>query len=136
MLTIIKPRERIEREEFFLDFRHKAHPTSGFGIPCDAGGVCIGNEYRTAEQDRAHAAELRADPTIEYRGIGRHAWHYWEPAIAKCKCGAKIHLDGDTDCEKCGRLYNTFGQELDPNWTYMDAIENGEGDPRDYADEY
>jgi hypothetical protein len=134
MLKIIKQRECVEHEEFFLDFRHKATPSAGFGIPCDAGGVCIGNEYRSAEQDRAHAAQLRADPTIEFVGIGRHAWRYWEPAVAECVCGRKIHLDGDTDCA-CGRLFNTFGQELNPNWTYMDAIENGEGDPR-FDDDY
>lgn len=131
MLKIIKQRECVEHEEFYHDFSRKAEPGSGFWIPCDKAGNCIGNQWRRADKDTLQVAELRADPDLTYNGISRRAWTYWEPAIAKCVCGAKLHLDGDTDCEKCGRLYNTFGQELNANWTYMDAIECGEGDPRD-----
>lgn len=38
------------------------------------------------------------------------------PALAVCKCGTEIALDGDQmgecSCADCGRVYNIFGQEL------------------------
>ena len=39
------------------------------------------------------------------------------PLEYRCACGAKLHWQGpgrDLDCERCGRSFNTAGQELAP----------------------
>lgn len=32
----------------------------------------------------------------------------------KCGCGEEVILQGDTECNECGALYNGFGQRLVP----------------------
>jgi hypothetical protein len=39
----------------------------------------------------------------------------------RCDCGAVVHVSAYTDiseCDRCGRVYNTFGQELDRQAIY------------------
>ena len=52
------------------------------------------------------------------------------PAIGKCRCGTKIELWGDEECPKCGKLYNSAGQELRTHSYDSDEF-SGEG-PDDY----
>jgi hypothetical protein len=42
---------------------------------------------------------------------GNHIGHQW-----KCKCGTRVKSYGgyDVDCERCGQLFNAFGQTLRP----------------------
>jgi hypothetical protein len=43
-------------------------------------------------------------------------WQLLEPAVARCDCGARVHL-GDSwanECGRCGREYNGSGQLLAP----------------------
>jgi hypothetical protein len=58
------------------------------------------------------------------------------PAIAKCKCGAEIVLDGDSmgecGCDKCERVYNIFGQVL---VGFTQAF-SGSNEFGEYYDEY
>lgn len=38
-------------------------------------------------------------------------------STVKCSCGETVYLDGDTCCDRCGRLYNGWGQRLcDPRY--------------------
>ena len=48
------------------------------------------------------------------------------PALGKCHCGTKIELWGDEECPKCGRMYNSAGQEL--NSFYGDPEVDGYDD--------
>jgi hypothetical protein len=34
------------------------------------------------------------------------------PALGRCHCGNLIELWYDESCDKCGRMYNSAGQEL------------------------
>lgn len=54
-------------------------------------------------------------PSSFNAAIGRS---YATPAVAECKCGARIQLDGDTTCDSCDREYNICGQELRKGWSY------------------
>jgi hypothetical protein len=39
---------------------------------------------------------------------GRYIGSFW-----KCDCGAEVWAYGsDTDCDRCGQMYNSFGQKL------------------------
>jgi len=48
--------------------------------------------------------------------------------VARCKCGAEIHLVDpmDNECEACGRLYNMSGQEVNCRARDIDPMDAGE----------
>lgn len=51
---------------------------------------------------------MRAQPILDEQG--RKIGAQW-----KCHCGYRIEAFGyDVDCDKCGQLYNAFGQALKP----------------------
>ena len=116
MLPIITPRqarESIDRVLFFAYLRERERG-AGYAFPCDAAGTV--HEGELAPAGRTSLAACRDGVGREFRAPfvreDRHAW--WEPSVARCYCGAHITLDGDSECERCGRLYNSAGQELMP----------------------
>ena len=54
-----------------------------------------------------------------------------EPAghdSGRCSCGARVQLRYFTnDCERCGKLYNAFGQELQPEAMREESLEMRRG---------
>lgn len=54
-----------------------------------------------------------------------------------CHCGCVVWLSGFTnECDKCGQLYNAFGQELSSpsNWDEEDRY--GTFGPQNYEEDY
>jgi hypothetical protein len=80
---------------------------SGYSFDCEEDGTV---DPATA----ARIAELlAAEPALRDRGVRADRWHYREPAVGRCACGAEVELGGFTnECDRCGRLYNSGGQEL------------------------
>lgn len=59
----------------------------------------------------------RKDATFASDGFTMISPGFWEPGLMACDCGATIEMEGpgdDVDCDRCGRAFNAWGQELAP----------------------
>lgn len=93
---------------------------AGFSFPGnDTGGVDFDKMPEAARENYrwciVNSDKVSGPHYINYKHT------YTEPAVGKCSCGAEVVLEntymGATCCEKCGRWYNLFGQELkDPKY--------------------
>jgi hypothetical protein len=107
MIKIISPRHRIESESYSLFFPCLDYPGAGWAPPCDKDGNVSAERLAEVEQHRA-------DPNYGAPYVQTYRHSYMEPAIARCYCGTEIALSDpmDNDCRKCGRIYNSSGQEV------------------------
>ena len=96
---------------------------NGFGFPCDATGKLL---QREEENPCAHANMRRClenpEKFVRFNKIIKYERSVRDNAHGTCVCGNEVELWdsylGACQCEKCGRWYNLFGQELLPpeNW--------------------
>jgi len=114
MLPIITPRQARESVDCVLFFAYLSERGAGYAFPCDAAGtVDVG---QLAPAGRSSLAACRDGVGREFRApVVREDRIRWvQPAVARCRCGSRVTLDGDSECERCGRMYNSAGQELMP----------------------
>lgn len=92
---------------------------NGFGFPCDKDGKLL----ETEEQNPAAHANLRfcmehPERFERFNRVVRYERRVRDNATGTCSCGNEVELYdaccGACQCEKCGRWYNLFGQELLP----------------------
>ena len=130
---IIQERRCIEYDNYWLDFRWRERPGAGFTFECDEhGNVESMNE---AAQDNyefclTHPDQVSGPQLVQDQG------DYWEPAIIRCDCGAKVVLENlfTITCDNCDADYNSSGQRLAPRsqWgeetgeSYSDIMRGGE----------
>ena len=112
MLKEYQPRHRVKEHMSEIRFYKDDH--GGFAFPCDADGNLL---------PMTEAARKNYDWAMEHPEHFQH-WNelvHWtqtvtEPATGRCECGNLVTLwdqfMGACECEKCGRWYNLFGQEL------------------------
>ena len=116
-MKIIRHAEIIEGETYRLGFDYEGHPGWGFSFICNASGeVQLGNEDARSNYAGCLAGAVNGNKVVA-RGVQVYHHSYRQPAIGECHCGAHVELDGFTcECTRCGRLYNSGGQELsDPH---------------------
>lgn len=120
MIKIIRPRERKERTDYSREFEWADCPGAGFSFPCDKqGNVNIDEMCDEAKGNLAGCLNGTMKSTsgagVVDKGIREYVSKWIEPALAECICGHTIELAAFTNtCEKCGRDYNSSGQELAP----------------------
>ena len=97
----------------------------GYGFPCDEDG-------NVKDLPPAAAANLewcRNHPEEFVRSgeVVRCSNRYREPAKGLCSCGQWVYLVdeymGACQCERCGKWYNLFGQELQSPEYWEDEVE-------------
>ena len=96
---------------------------NGYAFPCDANGNLLQSEE---ENPCAHANMRRClehpEKFVRFNKIIKYERSVRDNAHGTCVCGNEVELWdsylGACQCEKCGRWYNLFGQELLPpeNW--------------------
>lgn len=116
MTTRIVRKEHLEHHtERFIEYRYVDDPEAGFTFTADAEWNPV---FRTDLSRANYAACLTGS-------VGGYAVspprrvtttrNVWYPALLRCRCGEVVTLDGyDNDCDKCGAIWNMFGQELKP----------------------
>jgi hypothetical protein len=110
-MKIIKRAERVEAVEYSLYFESIEFRGGGFSFPCSKDGVV--GELAPAGQANYEMCLKDNGKTYENMGVESNSWSYMEPAEGRCDCGSTVVLSHDeTECSKCKRLYNIFGQEL------------------------
>ncbi len=125
-IEIIQPRQRVERVRHTLYFERIAERGSGFALSCDEHGKLLGDQYATAAEREARAAELRADAAFDAPVIQTYRHTYVEPAVGRCSCGCKVALPDplSNECEDCGRWYNMMGQsKINPHGELARALD-------------
>lgn len=122
MLKIIKERTPVTTTEYFIEFKYKDDPESGFSFPALAIGsvdynkMCydaVTNYHKCLTDSRLYGPEFK-----------KYTNTYIDPGVGRCSCGRQVILDcdyaGAVRCE-CGKWYNLFGQSLiDPKYWYKD----------------
>ncbi len=113
MIPIIQERENGISVTYARCFEWRNDPGAGFSFECDEHGTIVPSKHESGREN------LRKCLTGEYdvidKGIVTYRSRYSCPAIGRCTCGAEVVLSqSDNDCEKCGAIYNSFGQRLAP----------------------
>jgi hypothetical protein len=106
MLTILSHRDFKERVAFDLCFYTSAG--SAYMFACDEAGVVDESKLTPAAMvnyRRGLAGEFGEGQ------VQRQAAVETIPGQGECACGQVLSLWGDQSC-KCGRMYNSAGQEL------------------------
>lgn len=117
MLKNFVPVQDVLIEDFRLEYMDK--DGCGFSFPFVDGKVILGNPE--AERSYKYCQEHESEFVVcgEIVDCSRYAK---ENAHGTCSCGNELYLwdqyYGACQCEKCGRWYNLFGQELvqPANW--------------------
>lgn len=115
MLKNITKRCYVQRIEYELVFMYDGD--SGYGFPCDEHG----NVTTTLSPDALTNLEYcKSHPELfeVYNKVVANEYTDVTPSHGTCSCGNEVTLIdsyyGACSCEKCGRWYNMFGQELLP----------------------
>ncbi len=124
------PRHTYEEITYELKFHRKDCLDSWAGFPCDRNGnlsMNVSDDGKIPWVDNYLRAAENAEGIYEPPVVEKITREYREPAYVECDCGERFFLQGDTECPKCGKLYNAFGQELES--LYGDPEIDGYYDP-------
>jgi hypothetical protein len=119
--TILRYSEMKLEYDYFLEFKLNDGTSRAFSFPCNEAGDL--NSIPEEAQENLNKC-LDGTYDVTRRGVVRYERSYRVPALARCECGKKLELCGDTVCERCHREYNGSGQLLAPR--HMWGEETGE----------
>ncbi len=106
MLEILTQRDR--RDVVSYDLFFYTTTGSGFIFPCDKDGEVDLTQLKPEALANYHRCEAGEFGVGEVqRRVAVETTH----ATGRCDCGRVLTLRDDQACE-CGRMYNSFGQEL------------------------
>ena len=121
MLEIIKERKVRYEKEYYINFDCKDDHSCGFIFPAYFNDETPAFDKMTEEAKKNYYACL-ADKDTYDRWFEEREVRVVDYAVGKCKCGHEVELVdeawmGAVQCEKCGKWYNIYGQELvDPKY--------------------
>ena len=125
MLEIIKERQVRYEKEYYINFDCKDDHSCGFIFPANSDETPALDKMTEEAKMNYYACEAstnKFDRWFEEREI-----RVVDYAVGKCKCGHEVELVdeawmGAVQCEKCGKWYNIYGQELvDPKYWEEDT---------------
>lgn len=109
----------IEEYELVFDDGH----LNGFGFPCDSTGALLEPVLQNTQAvENYHRCLQTPERFVRFNKVIKFTRRYKTNAHGTCSCGNEVELHdalyGACSCDKCGRWYNLFGQELQPpeNW--------------------
>jgi hypothetical protein len=111
-MEIISER-RLEKGVNHVQSFLRADMDGGWSFDCDADGYVNVTLLNEAAKENLRQC-MTGENGSTYEGMQSWPWHYWEPAVARCRCGAEVELRGFTNTCECGRDYNSAGQLLAP----------------------
>jgi predicted RNA-binding Zn-ribbon protein involved in translation (DUF1610 family) len=135
MPEYIRKGERVHCVEYSYCYELIDTPGSGYRFPCDEhGNVKIEGENMDGARENYRLCKSGAYPVRDV-GVKKSEWSYWRNAIIRCGCGEEVELyinAEESDCPKCGQLYNSFGQALRCRARDVDYLDAGERYDDDY----
>jgi hypothetical protein len=136
MLEIIKERKVRTEKSYWINFDCKDDHSCGFIFPANSDGTPAIDKM-PEEAKRNYYICLVADTDTYDYGFEEREDRVVDYAVGRCRCGAEVELFdgawmGAVQCEKCGKWYNIYGQELiDPEYW-----EEDDGDYYNSDDDY
>lgn len=90
---------------------------NGYGFPCDKEGHLLESEEQNPVAHESYRYCMDHPEKFErFNKVIARRYRVRENAHGTCICGADVELYdqylGACECQKCGRWYNLFGQEL------------------------
>lgn len=90
---------------------------NGYGFPCDENGKIFDDASDAAKENYKWCLE-HPEKFVRFNEILKHKRRTYDEAHGTCRCGNEVELydqyQGACECDKCGKWYNLFGQELLP----------------------
>ena len=111
MAKTIRERDYIVVTNYIQEF--EIEKGWGYSFACDSTGKVVDKDLERFTRFRDTLQDDKGKP-LTYLGMKSWETGYWENAIIECRCGAHVELEGDSECESCGRWYNSGGQTLRP----------------------
>ena len=100
-----------QRTVYQLNFCDRRTGEICFGFPATADGVISLQEME--EPAKENYAAVSKNEAYVPRFEGRK--FVFRERTRKCsRCGARVTLEGDSCCRKCGKWFNGFGEEILP----------------------
>ena len=95
-------------EEFEYELFYERERGAGFGFPCSSEGEIFIKDLRPEGLKSLELCRASSWPTriVKYK--------IRKVNDGMCECGATVSLPNFTNECSCGRLYNSWGQELAP----------------------
>jgi len=122
MLKDFRPRERKIEAQYEILFYDSE--SGGFAFQCDKDwNIKTTNECALKNYNYC----MEHPEEFPYYWNEKNVWYhtYTENANGICECGNRVYLWdqylGACECEKCGRWYNLFGQELSNPETWSEG---------------
>lgn len=111
--------ENITRAEWKTDYWYELvyddGANNGYGFPCSADGE-PDPQMTDAARENLEWCRNHPEKFVRFGKVVRFSNRYKEPAKGQCSCGQWVDLVdeylGACQCERCGKWYNLFGQEL------------------------
>lgn len=122
-MKIIQHSRRVKVEQYYLFFEDRECLGAGFSFECDREGNILLDKIHPAGRENLEKC-LSGEYNVENRGVRDCSYSYLEHMTIQCECGERFQLCSihTNECEKCGILYNGYGQELAPrhmwSWVY------------------
>lgn len=105
------------KTDYWYELAYDDGAFNGYGFPCDENGNPAPDMNLDARKNLEWCRE-HPEKFVRAGKVVRHKNTYRENNSGICSCGTRIELwneyQGACSCEKCGRWYNLFGQELLP----------------------
>jgi len=106
-------RELVEHVAYVRSFHWRDDPGAGFSFDCDeSGAIDRAALYPEAIENLDKCLDGSFDVVDD--GVEKREWQHWEPAQGRCPCGEIVYLDHFTNTCRCGRDYDSSGNELAP----------------------
>ena len=90
---------------------------NGCGFPCDENGQVFNDIPDAAKENYKYCLE-HPEKFVRFNKVVKHERKTYDNAHGTCHCGNEIELYnqylGACECDRCGKWYNLFGQELVP----------------------
>jgi len=113
-LKMIKDGGRRTSVYYALSFDYVGEKNCGFSFDCDKDGKVFENNANSKNYRACLTGEVNGK-NVQKPEIQRRECSWFESPIFLCTCGEEVQGSGpgrDFNCDKCGALYNSGGQEL------------------------
>lgn len=115
--NIVRPAEEVI-VEYYLVFSAVKADTPSYSFPCDEKGNILSEQMNEGLMKSYEWCISHKELFSLGNKIRKHEIHHRPTAYGICSCGETVELIneymGACECQKCGKWYNMFGNELLP----------------------
>ena len=110
MIQIVRFPGVVVKHFYYIFYEWVEKPFEGFKFPSNIHGELDFNKMTPemlVDYEKCESDEYE----VLYQGLQRDLESIRQPAVGRCWCGVEVVLQGAINQCKCGRCYNSSGQE-------------------------